>query len=72
MSLARYSIRFDPTEGPPQKIVFRPCDRPGAGYIRVEKEWDGCHWRVVGSEPVDDVRVTGRVQQQSGSTTVGP
>jgi len=70
MPLAAYSIRYDLAGGPPRKIEFHPSERPDTEYIRVVREWNGCQWRTVGREPVDDVVVTGELQ--ANRTVTGP
>ncbi|QHS17212.1 hypothetical protein GWK26_08690 [haloarchaeon 3A1-DGR] len=48
------AITFKPESGPRRRFRYEP--RPdGPGWWRIEDEWNGCRWRIVGREPVDDV-----------------
>lgn len=50
-------LEFTPAAGPRRRIDIEPR-ADGDGHWRIEREWTGCSWRVVGREPVDDVVVS--------------
>ena len=49
-----FAVRWLGIDGTVRKYDFEPTR---SGHIRIEREWDGANWRVVGREPVADVAI---------------
>ena len=49
------TLRFDPAGRAPRRLRFEP--RADGDWERREEVWNGCRWRGVGSERVDDLAV---------------
>jgi hypothetical protein len=45
---------YEPVRAPKRKVEFEP--RSDGRFERVEAEWTGCRWRIVGREVVETVR----------------
>ena len=52
-----FSIEYRPAHQPRRRQRYDPRDSAD-GWWLIEEEWNGCKWRIVGREPVDDVSVT--------------
>lgn len=64
------TLRWTPPNARPRKIVLEP--RSVGGYHRLEFEWDGDDWRLVGEEIVADVELEAPAAiVQNGSPTLG-
>lgn len=50
-----FDLLWTPEGGQPRKLSFEP--RSDGGFLRIEKEWNGCQWRETGSERVENVRL---------------
>ena len=55
-----YRITFTPERQSTRRIRYEPRS-DADGWWRIEAEWTGCTWRIVGREPVIDVVVERRV-----------
>ncbi|AHG00987.1 hypothetical protein HALLA_12220 [Halostagnicola larsenii XH-48] len=53
----RFDIRWDPEGRSPRKLSFRPTDM--GHWRRVELVWNGCQWREVGWDRVENVKHIG-------------
>lgn len=62
----RFDIRWDPEGRSPRKFSFRPADM--GHWRRVELVWNGCQWREVGWDRVENVSIsaTGGVTSTAG------
>lgn len=49
------TIQWTPQRGPPRRVLFHPQE--DGSYRRETQEWNGCRWRIEGSEIVEDVSV---------------
>jgi hypothetical protein len=49
-----FAVEWQPDVGARRKLRFEPVDER---WLRVEYEWNGCQWREVGNELVDDVEL---------------
>ena len=55
-----YRITFTPERQSTRRIRYEPRS-DADGWWRIEEEWTGCTWRIVGREPVANVVVERRV-----------
>lgn len=49
-----FSVEWQPDRGPRRKVRFEPVSE---GWRRTTYQWNGCQWRPVGTEHVDDVEL---------------